>query len=553
MAIHALIECSKIGGHARKTRQSDPWIDLASLAELVDSLGGMVVELLAAPRGLEVPLGRVVVHDTQEHVEVGTGDVVLGVGVGSTREAATLLRSIGSSGAAALLVKGAATIDSAVDADAAGIALLALPPGTPWAQVVLLVSSVLSADRLRSREDRLGDASAGDLFAVANAIADTVGAPITIEDPQSMVLAFSGRQDEADEARIATVLGRRVPEMYKRQLREKGIFRRLYSETGPVYCPALAPNVLPRVAIAVRAGEEVLGSIWAATERELSEDQKKSLVEAANFVALHLLRHQVTVDAQRGLEADLMSAILTGGSLAAEASSRLDLAAPSFRVVAVGIADGNREDREIQLARCRNLLALQLSAVHRRAHTTHLGGVVYAIVPSSSKATPSLGALRQLMEQYSVRAEGLLKVRVLVGIGTQVSSVAEIPASRSTADRVLRVLKSEPGPAVADMDEVRASALLLEFASAYRDDPALTGGPIQVLRAHDEQHHTNYLQTLRAYLDAFGDVDAAAAILGVHANTIRYRLRQLGKVADLKLDDPSQRLALMLQLRLLKG
>lgn len=520
---------------------------MASLAELVDNLGGTVVELLAAPRGLEIQLGRVVVHDSQERVEVGAGDVVLGVGLGNPREVGTVLRDLAGAGAAALLVKGTAAAHASSDAENAGVALLAVPPGTPWAQVVLLVSSVLSADRFRGGDERLGDSGAGDLFAVANAIADTLGAPITIEDPQSVVLAFSGRQEEADPARIATVLGRRVPDNYRRLLNEKGVFRRLYSETGPIYCPALGPDVIPRVAIAVRAGEEVLGSIWVAKTEKLTEEQEGHLVDAASFVALHLLRHQVAADAQRGLEADLLSAVLTGGSLAVEASNRLDLGGTSFRVVAVGIAGGDREDRDIQLGRCRNLLALQLSAVHRRAATAQLSGVVYAIVPTSGGP---VAALRLLMEQYAARASALVRARVLVGIGTQAAGVAEIPVSRGSADKVLRVLKAESGPVVAEMEEVRASALLLEFAQAFANDPALTGGPVRELADYDSRHHTNYTETLAAFLDAFGDVDAAAKLLGVHANTVRYRLRQLGKVANVKLDDPSQRLALMLQLRL---
>ena len=522
---------------------------MATLGELVDNLGGMVVELIAAPSGLEVDLGRVVVHDPLEHIEVGAGDVVLGVGVGTVQESTRLLRTIAAQRAAALIVKGDASSLPVSDAESLGIALLVVAPGTPWAQVVLLISSVLASDRFRDGEERLGDSSAGDLFAVANAIADTIGVPITIEDPQSIVLAFSGRQDEADPARVATVLGRRVPEMYRRMLNDQGVFKRLYSEHGPVYCDSLGADVLPRVAIAVRAGEEVLGSIWGTLRGPLDSEHEKLLVDAASFVALHLLRHQVAADAQRGLEADLMSAVLSGGSLAGEASRRLDLTGPGFRVVAVGLADDERADRTIQLTRCRNLLALQLSAVHRGAPTAQVGGVVYAIIPSLAVGS-SAAPLRQLMDQYVARAAGLVKARVLVGIGSHVRSVADIPASRSTADKVLRVLKVEPGMNVAEMDEVRASALLMEFAAAHADDPALTGGPIQTLRTHDEEHRTSYTETLAAYLDAFGDVDAAAAILNVHANTVRYRLRQLHKVADLRLDEPSQRLALMLQLRL---
>jgi DNA-binding PucR family transcriptional regulator len=59
------------------------------------------------------------------------------------------------------------------------------------------------------------------------------------------------------------------------------------------------------------------------------------------------------------------------------------------------------------------------------------------------------------------------------------------------------------------------------------------------------------VHTLRCWLDAFGDVPAAAERAHVHPNTFRYRLRRLAEVAGLDLSDPDQRFAAMLQLRLL--
>ncbi|MDQ6748107.1 MAG: helix-turn-helix domain-containing protein, partial [Candidatus Dormibacteraeota bacterium] len=200
---------------------------------------------------------------------------------------------------------------------------------------------------------------------------------------------------------------------------------------------------------------------------------------------------------------------------------------------------------------CRNLLALQLSAVHRGAPTAQIGGVVYGIVPSAV-ASASAAPVRQLVEQYVGRASTIVRARVLVAIGNQVKDVSEIPRSRQTADKILRVLNAEPGAAIAEMDDVRASALLMDFAEAYAGDPALTGGPVATLMAHDAAHRTNYTATLEAYLDTFRDMDEAARTLNVHTNTVRYRMRQLNRMVDLRLDDPSQRLGLMLQLRLLR-
>jgi hypothetical protein len=57
-------------------------------------------------------------------------------------------------------------------------------------------------------------------------------------------------------------------------------------------------------------------------------------------------------------------------------------------------------------------------------------------------------------------------------------------------------------------------------------------------------------QTLRAWLDAHGDVSAAAAALHVHPQTVRYRLAGLREVFGDALDDPRARLELAVALRM---
>jgi hypothetical protein len=57
-------------------------------------------------------------------------------------------------------------------------------------------------------------------------------------------------------------------------------------------------------------------------------------------------------------------------------------------------------------------------------------------------------------------------------------------------------------------------------------------------------------QTLRAWLDAHGDVSAAAAALHVHPQTVRYRLAGLREVFGEALDEPGARLELAIALRM---
>ena len=90
---------------------------------------------------------------------------------------------------------------------------------------------------------------------------------------------------------------------------------------------------------------------------------------------------------------------------------------------------------------------------------------------------------------------------------------------------------------------------MLRLEDLAVQEPLLRAGKLQRLVEHDRVHATNHVATLRAYLDAFGDIPAAAAALSIHRNTFRYRLGRLLAISGLDLQDPDERLITDLQLR----
>ncbi|MBA2517887.1 MAG: helix-turn-helix domain-containing protein, partial [Solirubrobacterales bacterium] len=88
---------------------------------------------------------------------------------------------------------------------------------------------------------------------------------------------------------------------------------------------------------------------------------------------------------------------------------------------------------------------------------------------------------------------------------------------------------------------------------ALHADPALAAAladrGLAPLAAVAGPAHDRLAETLRAWLDRPGQVQAVAAVLGVHPQTVRYRLRQLRDLYGLALEDPEQRLTLALALR----
>jgi PucR C-terminal helix-turn-helix domain/GGDEF-like domain len=542
-----------------------------SLHRVLEDLGVTLLELVCAPTTAGAgagagadEIGGVAIHDPVDEPVLPRRALVLGVGVHAPSDIAVLLESLGQHEAAGLVLRSPVTVDPSVTAavESSGVPLLALTRGASWTQLAALLRSLLAeGDVGDDGPETLGGLPSGDLFSVANAVAALIDAPVTIEDRSSRVLAFSGRQDEADRSRVETILGRQVPERYSRLLVERGVLRELYRSDQPVYIEPsstaeLPDFVLPRAAVAVRAGDEVLGSIWAAVREPLTPDRARAMCDAARLVALHLLRIRAGADVSRRLRADLVSTALEGGTGTFEAVRRLGLADQPVVVLALAVAE------QAELARLADGLAMHLSAIHPRCAAAPVGDVAYGLIPVMLGAAAAASADGGDGELRAVRIATDFLDRVgersgpVIGIGQVAFDPAGLPAARACADRALRVLRSGAGSRaagtgrrVARLADVHAESLLMELrdlAAAHGDRPT---GPIARLSAYDREHGANLVETLRAWLDAFGDVTAASAAMFVHPNTFRYRLRRLTEVGAIDLTDPEQRFAAMLQLR----
>jgi hypothetical protein len=516
----------------------------ASLRRVLDDLGATLLAVVHGDVDRVEELGGVVIHDPLEEPSLPPRALVLGVGLRSLDEIISLLDSLGRQEAAGLVLRAPVPSGLAEAASSSGVAVLALTRGATWAQLAALLRSLLAEDDVGDAGgESLGGMPSGDLFALANAIAALIDAPVTIEDRSSRVLAFSGRQDEADASRVETILGRQVPERYTRLLVDRGVFRELYRSDKPVYIgPLIEGEILPRVAVAVRAGDEMLGSIWAAVRGPLSADHTQALCDASRLVALHMLRIRAGADVARRLRTDLVSTALENGAGARAALDRLGLAEQPVVVLALALASAGDDATLVsERQRLSDGLAMHLSAVHPRCAAALVGDVAYGLVPVADTEA-AVRIATDFLDRVGDR------VHAVIGIGPVARGTAELADARASADRALRVLRAGDSR-VARLEDVHVESLVLELrdlVAARGDRPT---GPVARLFAYDRQHNTNLVDTLRAWLDAFGDVIAAAATLYVHPNTFRYRLRRLSEVGGLDLADPEARFAAMLQLR----
>jgi GAF domain-containing protein len=527
----------------------------STLRSLLENLGADIVRVLAAPAGLDVAVGHPVIDDPADPPSIQSGDVLLAVGTPATSSAAAaVVERAGRGGASAVVFR---DVDSkpaqlVAVAESGSVAVLGAVPEIAWSQLHTLMRTAVAASGSSSPEGEAAGAI-GDLFGLANAIAAMVGGPTTIEDPQSTVLAYSSLDNPIDDARRETILGRRVPEEWMQRLHDDGVFRRLWNrdEVVRIEYPDAEPELRRRLAIAVRAGGEVLGSIWVAEdERPLDVNAETALLEASRIAALHLLRARSGEDLQRSWRSNLLRAMLDGhavGRLLADALEADDT--EHMTVIGFRLPRESIPDLAVQGRRACRLLDLYCESTRRRGSSVAVGQVVYLLLVDPRP--PALERLEALAHEVASKEGQMLPAGTIVGIGSSYAGFASVPASRVEADRVLAVLAVlEPGRTVGTIQKVRGHTILLRLRELVAAEPDLLKGHIEILEAHDAGGRGQYIQTVRAYLDAFGDVPTAAAALDVHPNTFRYRMRRLTEVSGLIMDDPVERLVAHLQLHL---
>ncbi|MFF9077087.1 PucR family transcriptional regulator [Streptomyces sp. NPDC014646] len=505
---------------------------------------------VCAPEGAPVPVGDVVIAESDGELELGAGDVVLGVNLIDRMAALRLLSVCARQSAAALLLKAPVAVDEEVTeaARATGVALVEVAHRAGWAQVVSLLRAALDSEGLAGAAAGREVAEAGDLFEVADAIACIIDGPVTIEDRNSRVLAYSTRQECGDEARVATIMSRHVPDELAAHYRRHGVFRRIVQDKRPIYVPAAVGGSKPRLVMPVHAGGDVLGSIWAIVPGPVPTERAAAFAVAADAAALHLLRRRAEADRERLALTDMVASVLHGKEGAADAARLLGLVAGPWRVVAVGVRCEDAHEAETQRLTVRERLS-RFPGSRLRSPAADIGGVVYGIVAAEAVTTTSG---RQSDWLYEV-GETTGRATPLIAVGGLAASIPELAVSREQADDTLGLLTAGlVAKTQAVHDDVWAEVVLRRTALATSTARTADIGPLPRLMDHDRECRTSHVPTLEAWLEEMGDLKAAAARLHVHPNTLRHRMRRLQEIVELRLDSPKVRSALLLQLTALR-
>ncbi|CAL9335373.1 PucR family transcriptional regulator [Streptomyces sp. enrichment culture] len=520
------------------------------LGQLVEALQDDVVSVLSVGAEAEPRIAGVELLDSHEVVRAtASGHLLLAVGVDiADFDALDAALRTAADTSCALAVKCALPVqdDLLPRIHTTGVPVLAVNPQMPWTRVQRLVTTILAARAADS--DASGSPTGGDLFSLANAVAGVVGGAVAIMDTQQVIVAYSNLPDQPiDETRRRGILGRRVPEDAIADHLDRKVW------TSDTVTRHKRPGSLPRLAVVIRAGEDVLGSLWAAFPEDTPiPDCGPTLQEAARLAALHMLALRRQVDAEQESRDRALRTVLEGRTGQNDLPRGVGLPG-----VLVGMSEalqkgdetsdaGAAARRRAALLRLVDLAVLDSRSLGYEPAAALLGDRVYVLLPTAGSGPVSTGVL---LDHLLGRARHSLHRSFIAVASPTVGALSPLLRARRDIDSALdHLCQQRADPGAYRTEELRPELVLRRLVDAVRGDPELRTGTVERLRAHDAEHATEYAATLLAYLRHFGDVVAASRELHIHQNTLRLRLRRAEPLFEVSLADPTRRLLLTLEL-----
>ena len=319
--------------------------------------------------------------------------------------------------------------------------------------------------------------------------------------------------------------------------------------------PPRALDVVP-----VRAGSDVLGMLAVGVDEKTvdSEGRRRALEHGSTVLALELSKERAAAEVERRLRGDLVEEVLAGGLEADEAervarqAERLGHRLPQRAWVVVLEPDDDETEAALGARGELDRLDGALSGVIR----SRLPGTLTIVRSASAvflipdEVAADLATVEKLAGQLLGAAAPVMKPGTAsVGIGNLANGVGELARSHIEARQALRLTRRAGGKGrIASYRSLGAFRLLLEVQSpeALR---RFVNELLGTLLAYAQSRDTPLLETLEALAAARWVRRAAARHLGIHINSMSYRVERIQSLTGLQLDDPETRVAISIALR----
>ena len=462
---------------------------------------------------------------------------------------AALVPDLAGKGLAALALKPGRYIEAipagvVEAADRLSFPLVELPPESSFNEIINSVLTViLNAQAVRlQRTAEIHERftaivlGGGGLRQIAEALADSVGAPVAILDAQGLTQASTTGAEAI--GRLESVISQLGPP----------------SDAGAAHPTRLHVGDRSITVKPIQVSQERFGAIVALADvDELAEDQLDALEYAATVAALRHVQARAISEADRRFESVCLEELVTGHVdravlMERAASFKWDLSVPRAVILMQLDELGGRPFAQLAGS------AEESAARHRVADAARLTLGTRAIVWERSAevaalVVPFTAGLAEMGERFVAEARRALPDSTLsVGVGRAVDDPVRLADSYTEARRALSIGRWSRGAGnVSLFADLGVDRLLVGLPDAeLADFASQLLGP---LLDHDARHRTDLTRTLEVYLETRNGALAARRLF-VHYNTLKNRLRLIEEILGRPLDDPDRSLGLALALRI---
>ena len=379
----------------------------------------------------------------------------------------------------------------------------------------------------------------GGLQDLAEALAKLVNRSVTIENPALNQLLAYAMVGEVDSARKESIEAGKTPPFIRQHVMESGILEKAMHRLQPVFVPAWPEHGMTkeRILAPIVVGREIYGYVWLIAGHEpLNEADQMAIERAAMVAALIMLNETAIRQTEARLQVDLISQLLSGQSeplLLADRANRLglDLQQPQ-RVVLL-----KPPESQLPSLRLADSLGQIIQMFTGKYIIQPLGQYLILILPG----------------EVDVGRLGKALTQTLAGLKTALGRIAptlvRLAQSYEEAKEAMEIGQAlDTDCHIYDIDDLGFLPWLYHLPPESRTmNPFVQR--IERLATNERARRAQLLKTLEVLLECGNNASETARLLGIHRNTLTYRIRQIESICGVSLADPEARLNLQIAIK----
>ncbi|MGW8249427.1 MAG: PucR family transcriptional regulator [Anaerolineales bacterium] len=308
------------------------------------------------------------------------------------------------------------------------------------------------------------------------------------------------------------------------------------------------PGGMERLVTPIVVGEIARGYLsLVGLEGEFDELDQLVLEQGGMVCAIEMARNKAVREAEKRLKGDLLTALLQGNLSSRDAALWVQQMGLDLDQAHAALRFAWDDPSPPSLRRLETLVNGEVARLEIQVIVSPMGSEFVCfcqVSPGSKRPEQALALGRAVLEQGAMEYP---HIACRCGVGSSVSTLEGWRTSLREAGQALELARRLGTGSPMYYPDLSVYRLLfqLEHSPEIISFQQETLGPLLEMEGSGELVHT-----LETYFEYNGNLSQAAEGLFIHRNTLIYRLERIQSITNLDLDNPEERLAVQLALRI---